>query len=364
MAAVTLALNAMTATTVTFDVGALAADGTLELQLAARADFQFCVCPIYVQIARATPIVVQGINQDAKYYARMRSRRVSGAAEDWSNVVAFKTPVNVARDFTVPALVVDNAIIMKPEPIISWTGANTVAGFPEKNVSRDAPVAWRSILGGAGDTNIVLEHSGTPIDTIAIMQTNMPEAGNISVRGAATLAGVPAGTILANGVPFRASANMPGRNGYHALVRLAAPASYRFIGIYLNPGGALPASTVHVEHIAIGLNRKTKNMALDSNESPINLGSKDRTRSGNPDAVLGMKMRRVEFDLAFLTETQSETNYQEVMSWMDETVFVVPNSKAGPFLHDRMLYGDLKGHRRASPTSIHATRTFIVESLI
>lgn len=361
MPAVTLALNAKTATTATLTITNLAADGTLELQFSARSDFQFCVCPVYTGIPRASPVVASGLNQDAIYYARMRSRRASGAAEDWSNTIAFKTPVSVARDFTVPAIVRDKAIIMKPEPILTWTAGNEVAGYPAKNVSRDAPVAWRSFNVG-NVHSIILEHSGTPIDTIAVLQTNVPEAGTVTIRGAATAAGVPAGAILVNALPFRASANMPGRNGYHGLFQLAASVEWAFIGIYIT--ATMPGNMLHAEHILLGLNRKSKNIAVEDSETPIHLGSKERTRTGQPNKVDGLKMRRGEFDLAFLTETQSETLYYDVNNWLDDAVFVVPNSKTGPFLHDRMLYGDLKGGRRAGASGIHHTRTFIVESLI
>lgn len=364
MPAPTISLNAVTATSASITVANLAADGTLEAQVSYDRDFQFCVCPIYTGFARATPLGLIGLNQDARYYARVRSRRASGAAEDWSNVLAFKTPVAAGRNLAVPAILIDPAIIMKPEAITGWTGSNTVAGYPEKNVSRDAPVAWRSIS-AAGTFNLFLEHSGAPIDTIAILNTNLPEATTVTVRGAATVAGIGAGAVLANAVAFRASANMPGRPGYHALIRLAAPVEYPVIGIYIATAAhGTPADMVHIEHVLIGLNRQSKNISLDTSESPINLGSLERTRTGNPDRVRGLKMRRVEFDISFLTETQSETLYWDVMTWLDEPVLVVPNSKAGPYLHDRILYGDLKGHRKVKPSSLHDTRTFIVESLI
>lgn len=365
MPAVILAKGATTGTTQSFTITNLAADGTLELQISTETDFQFCVCPIYPGLPRASPYVANGLNQDARYFARCRSRRASGAAEDWSNIVAFKTPLVTPRSLTVPAIVREPAIIMRPEPVISWTAGNEVAGFPAKNVSRDAPVAWRSIAAG-GVHRITLEHSGAPIDTIPILGTNLPEAATMGIVAGNTLNEVVVGPApYASAVQlFRASANMPGRSGYHGLILLPAPIEYPFIQVFLTPVAAMPANMIHVEHVLIGLNRKTRNMALDDNESPINRGSKDRTRTGNPDKVEGVKMRRVEFDISYMTETQSETQYQEVMSWLDEAVFVLPNSKAGPFLHDRMLYGDLKGHRRTGPSSIHHTRTFIVESLI
>lgn len=359
----TITLAAKTATTAQFTFTNLAADGTIELQISPRADFQFCVCPI-AGIANASPYTANGLNQDATYYARARPLRASGARENWSNTIGFKTPVSVAQDHTVPSIVVEPAILMKPETILAWTPGNEVAGYPAKNVSKDSPVAWHSVAAG-GAHSIVLQHSGAPIDTIAFLNTNLPEATTVTVRGANTLAGIGAGAVLANAVPFRASANVPGRCGYHGLVLIAPAVEHPFIGIYLTTAaGGAPGNMIHVEHILIGRNRMTKNFALESTETAAHLGTKERTRSGVPDMVRGMKMRRAEFELAFLTETQSETMYRDVWAWLDEAIFAVPNSKAGPYLHDRMLYGDFKGGRLSKPTSIHATRAFTIDSII
>jgi hypothetical protein len=362
MPALTLALNATTATTATLAIGALAADGTIDLQISPRLDFNFCVAPIY-SIARASPYVVPGLNQGGRYYARARSLRADGTAEDWSNVVGFKTPIAVAQDLTVPSIVVDAAVLIKPAPIIGWTPDNEQAGYPSKNVSKPSPVAWHSIM--AGDVHgLTLEHAGDDWNAVAVLMTNVPEAATFTLRAGATVAAAAAAGPLLNAVPFRASPNVPGRNGYHGYFELGAIRNERFTRIEINTGGT-PAHLLHVEYVVLGRARRSKPYATDSvGQTPIHLGTQSRTRTGINDLVLGRKMRHAEFDIAFLPETQSETLYQDALGWLDEPIFAIANSKAGPFLHDRLLFGDLKGGRVSLPSNIHQTRTFVVESLI
>jgi hypothetical protein len=344
---VTLAVSSVTSTGATLTTSG--ASGSVEVQLSGREDFQFCPSPIYPATSGWN---VSGLNQDADYFARSRS----GGA--WSNVVAFHTGAGGSRDLSVPAITVDAAVILRPNPVVGWTPGNEVAGYPARNVSRDSPVAWMS---DGGSHSLVLEHSGAPWDTIAVLATNVSEAGTLAIGGGGD-ASAANGSTLYTGA-FRASANVPGNMmGYHALVQLGAARTDRFTSIRI--GGTIPGGRLYVEHVAIGLNRKTRNFALESTETPIHLGSKERTRSGNADLIRGRKMRRAEFDIAFVTDTQSETLLQEVSFWLDDTVLVVPNSKAGPFLHGRILYGDLKGGRRSKPTNLHATHTFAVESLL
>src|SRR3546814_7011854 len=58
-----------------------------------------------------------------------------------------------------------------------------------------------------------------PIDTIALLQSNIPEDATVLIR-----VGTTSATADANygPYPFRASANVPGRPGYHGLFRLPA----------------------------------------------------------------------------------------------------------------------------------------------
>lgn len=357
---IALTLGATTATTQSFTFTTMGASGTVDLQISPRRDFQFCVCPIY-SVPRATPYVANGLNQDATYFARARTVLADGTTEDWSNIVAFRTPVAAARVTAPAAVMIDLACIAKPEEVVGWTPGNEQAGFPALNVSRDSPVAWHSINAG-GAHAITLEHSGAPIDVIAVLNTNLPEATTVTIRVGATAAAAAAAAATVNAAAFRASANLPGRNGYHGFVRLAAPVAAKFIRIELN--GVTPAGLLHLEHIILGLDRRSKNHALDKSESPLHKGSIERTRSGVADRRRGLQMRKVEFDIGMMTEAQYETLYADLIYQQDEAIFVIPNSKVGGFLHDRMLFGDLSGGRVVNPTSPRYTRTFVVDSLI
>jgi hypothetical protein len=359
---IVLTLSASTATTATLAFAGMGANGTIDLQISNRDDFNFCVAPIY-SIPLASPYVASGLNQSSRYFARARNVSAAGVVDAWSNTIGFKTALTTSRDFTVPSLLIDTAVIMRPTPILSWTPDNEQAGYPSKNVSKPSPVAWHSIM-GTDIHGLTLEHSGDDWDAVAVMMTNIPEAGTLTLRvGASAAAAAAAGATL-NAVPFRASANMPGREGYHGYFELPAVHNERFTRIEINTHGT-PAHLLHVEYVMVGMAKRSKPYATDSvSQTPMHLGTQSRTRTGISDLVLGRKMRHVEFDLAYLTETQSETLYDHALAWLDEPIFAITNSKVGPYFHDRLLYGDLKGGRLQFSSNLHHTRTFIVESLI
>jgi hypothetical protein len=366
---ITLSLGATTATTQSFTFAAMGATGTIDLQISPRVDFKFCVCPIY-SIPRASPYVAPGLNQDSTYFARARTVLADGTVENWSNVVGFRTPVSQARVTAPAAVMIEPAIILRPETVIGavW-GSAEVPGFPIANLFRDAPVASRAKVNradGLAYFDVIL--NGSPVDTVSLLNTNLPEAASVYFSVSAT-SDVPAGAgvVITAEVPFRATANLPGRFGYHGLFTIPK-GNWRSIRVHIvnlgNMGSILPGGLIHIEHMVIGRNRKTKNHAVDKSESSTPLGTLERTRSGNPDRRRGLPMRKVEFEIAMMTEAHYETEYGDLIYQQDEPIFVVPNSKTGGFLHDRILLGDLSGGRVVNPVSPRYTRTFVVDSLI
>ena len=358
----TLSASAVGETSVTLNFAGLAADGTIDVQLAARPDFQFCVCPI-INLPRQAQYQLQALNQRASYFARCRARRANGAVEEWSALTAFRTLDGAARNTAPGAVLIEPALIVTPEPVLEWRGYWTIDGFPTSNLGVDAPCGWKSV-NGVGYTYIDFRTAGAPVDTMAVLNTNMPEAGTVSIHAASSLAGLDNLAeridVLIN-VPFRASSNLPGRPGYHGLFRFAPRAAAWWRIVFIGPR---PAGTLWVEHLVIGRNRVTKNHSVDKTESPISRGSVERQRSGIPDRVAGVPMRKVEFDISMLTEAQYEEAYADLAAWENEAVLVVPNSRAGAFLHDRILYGDMMGSRTFNPASPRFTRSFSIESLI
>lgn len=335
-------------------------DGVIELQFSPRPDFAFCVCPI-VSIPRAAQVGFVGLNQRTTYFVRSRGRRASGAVEDWSAPIALRTADGNARATAPAAVLIEPAIVVVPEPVLTWEGAGTVAGFPASNLAVDAPVSWKSTGVADALTTIDFQTGGSPVDTLALLNTNFSEACRVSIAAAGTQAGLAAAGLLVDTAPFRASANLPGRMGYHGLWRFA---STKLPWFRVTIAGAVPANYFSAEHLVIGQNRVTKNHSVDKSETPLPRTTIDRTRFGLPDRARGLPMRKVEFEISMLTEAQYEEAYGDLGRYENEPVLVVPNSKAGGFFHDRILFGDLKGSRIFNPASPRYTRTFVIESLI
>lgn len=347
-----------------FALGNLAADGTIDIQMAARPDFAFCVCPIH-NVARAAAVGFGGLNQSATMFVRCRARRDNGDVEKWSEVDTFRTRDGAARNLAPAAVMIEPAILVVPEKPTQWigTGGVNLAAFPAENVGRDSPVAWKS-LDYEDYSYIDVKLSGAPIDTIGILNTNMPEASSVLIYAAPTRAALSDGPNRQQPVyeAFRATANLPGRPGYHGLFRFQTVSTLPWWRIFFL--GAKTGTMLYVEHIVFGRNRVTKNHSIDKTETPIPKSSVERLRSGVPDRLPGLPMRKVEFDISMLTERQYEEAYGDLHLYENEPVLVVPNSKSGAFLHDRILYGDLKGGRSFNPASPRFTRSFTIESLI
>jgi hypothetical protein len=360
-------VTATTATTATFAFTGLAADGNIELQLATRADFEFCpAAPIY-RIARAAAYTAPGLNQRNTYYARARSRRASGALDGgWTPTFGFRTADGTAQVTTPAAVVVTPAMIVIPEPIVDmYSHPGGTAGFPLGNLHRDAPVAFR-MPSDAGNNRFLLYFSTVgPVDTIALLNTNLPEAATVRILSAATIAGIDGGNPASDSgtLPFRASSDLPGRDAYHGLwqVPLAARAWRR---IEINVPGGLPGDSLYIEHFVVGRNLATKNMASESTETYGDLGSFERTRLGLPDRLRGYKTRRYDFDISQLTETQHETVLRALNAQVNDRILAVPNSKIGPFLHDRILYGRLTALKMAKQSSLRYERSLSIDSII
>jgi len=359
-----LAVASNTATTASLTATGLAADGTIELQYSSDPDFAFAVSPVVVALPRSSPIAMAGLNQDATYYVRARPRRVSGVAEDWSNTVGFRTALAAAPSLTPTAVMIQPATIMAPNRVLGWVGLSEVAGFPAQNLGLDAPVAYKSYA-ASGAHVIEARMAPEPVDTIAMLMTNLPEDATVVIKAGADQANVRGGSpaFSTASLPFRASANLPGRPGYHGLFRFAQQRlPYWRIEI---SAANLTGKTMHMEHMLFGWNRATKNHSVNRSENGSDAGKLERMRSGVPDRVRGYRGRVASFDISQLTEAQDWSNYQDLSYRLGSTdpAFVVPNTRPGAFLHDNFHYGSLN-MKMARPSSLRTTRSFTVESIL
>ena len=122
---------------------------------------------------------------------------------------------------------------------------------------------------------------------------------------------------------------------------------------------------LHIEHAVFGWNRATKNHSVDKSETPYDNGTLQRLRSGVPDRTRGLRGRRADFDISMISEQQDQLIYQDLAYEVGTTdpVLVIPNSKAGAFLHDRILFGTIN-MKIANPVSPRYTRSFSIESIL
>jgi hypothetical protein len=339
----------------------------VDIQYATRADFKFCIAPI---LRRSTDAVqgFQYLNQAATYYMRGRSVPASGIPEAWGPTLGFVTPTFSLASTAPSGVLIQPALIVVPAPILSWTSlSSAVPGYPPQNLGIDAPVAWRSTGIGTGEFykyhGIGVQMANQPVDTIAILNTNAAEGCTVNIA-AGSNSNFTTFDYFRSNIPFRASANLSGRPGYHALIRLPAPVQalfWRFDVV-----GDMPGNTFHAEHVVFGLSRASKNYSADMSVTPVDLGSVNRTRNGNVDRLKGFRMRRVAFDISMETEAQYETMHRDLGGLIGNTdpVLVVPNSKAGAFLHDRICYGPMSQMKFTNPTSSRWTSSFTIDSIV
>lgn len=357
-----LTVTAKTSNSATLAVTDIPAGGTVEIQIGLNADFAGLST---TRSYAASPVVIEGLNQGGVYFARSRGVSAGGDAEPWGQARAFFTPVQELADMTPAAVMIQPAMLVVPAPIISFAATKVIDGYPADNLGRDAP----GLVYRADDesTVITFETAGAPADTVALLDTNLSEAATWRVTAANSQEDATAAPLFDTGVlPFRASANLEQRPGYHGLLRLAAPQAYPWWAITIGGAGAAQQGRIAARYLVTGRARTAKNISADKTEAVLDLGSIARRRDGGPDRVWGHRMRKVDFEISVMSEMQWETQFGD-LRWktgLSDPVLVVPNSKAGAFLHDRILFGTIAQNRANQVNSPLFTQSFSVESLI
>lgn len=359
--ALEITITGRTATTVSISMAGKTGISA-QLQICPDPSFSLCSGPIFTS-APGTTQTIPGLNQDSVYYMRGRNILAGPIEEEWGATQAFHTPVDTPWAEETGAIRIEPAILAKPITPMALAASNEVAGFPASNAFFPAPfVPWRSAM-SEGLHWIRFRAGFAPIDVLAALGTNLPEATTVTITADNDSGNLSSTPDFTRAFPaFRASPNVPGRPSYHGLFRLDEPQSYDWWQIAFS--AALPGGVLEVDHIVAGLNLATKPHAVDRKESPLDLGSLSRSRSGQPIRQAGVKLRRHEFEIAMLRENEFEQHYGQMWRWLNQTMLVVPNAKPGPYLHDRLAYGDFVSTPFTQVSSTRYTRSFIIESLI
>ena len=362
--ALTLDYTAAAATSITLAFSGTTA-GTypnIDIQYSSRPDFLFAPSPLFT-IGTGASYTMTGLNQGVNYWIRAREKAANGAVQPWTSPIMVYTPISVARTTAPAAIMVTPAIVVAPTPIRQVVPASVVTGYPGSNLLTDSPGEQCWFTG----TTLDFECSGEPIDTFALMATNIPAAGQWRVMASATQGGLSAPTYNQGvDVNFQASAGLPGRPSYHGLIRLGAAQSFRWWRIQFTAGAQPPGGVKVATFLVAGLARTAKNIAADKVETPLDYGAVERLRDGTADRRIGYRGRRVEFDIALLTEAQWETQFADLRQRiaLTEPALVVPNTLANAFLHDRILFGPIQTNRIQQPYAPRFTQSLAIESLI
>jgi hypothetical protein len=365
-----ISLNSRTASTIVFDLAGRTTGtyDTVDVQYSCRPDFNFTLAPV-VNFATAAQITLQGLNQANLYFVRARERASgTGAAGPWALLPAAAYTLQSTTLDTAPlAIMLRPAIIVVPEPVTWSYSGGGAAGYPADNLSSDSPAEQAWFAPGY----LYFDTGGQPIDTIALLGTNIPPGVDWQVEAFGTAANRAAGTSIlyaSAGTQFHASPNLPGRQFYNGLIRLPAPRNELYWRVVFSAfSGTLPPGNIIAAMFGVvGLARTAKNIAADKVESPLDYGNLERTRDGVPDRRFGWRGRRVDFEIAFMTEAQWETQFSDLRRkvGLTEPALVVPNTRTGSFLHDRILYGPLTAQRAQQPYTPRFTQGFTVDSLI
>jgi len=339
-------------------------NGAVQIEVQYGEHLDRGICPL-VQFQIAGQLVLNGMNQTGRYRIRARSVFANGDRGKWSNILNVFTPSVQARDLSPANIMIQPAMIVIPERV-EWSCPSPEAGHPARLLSIDAPTAALWIRQNGDGYVMECETASLPIDTVALLATNASEECTVTISAGGSWDNARSANpdFRYGPVPFRASANLDQRPGYHGLFRLPAAPIKRYWRIVVK--GQTPGNLMVVTYAVMGLAMVTRNIATNSlNEVPLDRSTLERDRFGSPDRMRGERGRTVDFELQNLREGEAET-YRRLFSAIGTTspALVVPNTKAGAFLHDRILFGEVTKQSFLNKASPLYDRSFTVQSLI
>ena len=309
----------------------------------------------------AGEFTLTGLVPNTRYYFQARDRAANGDVTAFAQPLAVTTAVPADPPALVPGNFLSPAIIVVPQQLRD-AGGDIVDTHPAANMLTDAPIEQAWVDMGVGGS-IIFETASEEFDTVAVLETNAPRGCQVTIETAATAGG--AATFTYGPVDFHGGAYRRRNARASGLFSLGETRTDRFVRIIFSgtepPGGVLVAT-----YAVIGAARAVKNMAADKQETALDLGSLTRSRDGTPDRAHGMRGREVEVEIALMTEAQYEEVYADLPRLVGqvEPVLLVPNSKAGQYLQDRMLYGPLSRQRTTQPYSGRFTFAVTCDSII
>lgn len=352
----TLALNARTASSLTIAITAGGGETAFELEFNRSADFASDDSLFKTGLA-AGNAAVAGLPAATPFY--VRGRKTNAGAGAWSPTL-FAATLEPAALVPYVGFSIEPALMIVPEAIDYINSPEAAVGSPATNLLDDDPLA---VMRSQSENVTIIAHTaGRPADSVALLGTMLGEAATWRIRAADTEAGLTAAPPLdTGGLAFRASSNLGLRPSYHSFKKLAAAVT--------NPWWRLdvysPGPTFIARNLVIGKSRSSVNYSRGAGHAPYDLGNVQRTPYGTPDRVRGWRGRSIDFGLSWLSEAEFEAKWSDLERLVGTTdpVLVVPNSKAGPYFHDRIGYGEIANMRAENVRSSKWARNFEIKSI-
>lgn len=352
-----LALVARTNASLTIGVTAGAGETQFELEFNRAADFASDDSLFRTGLA-AGNAAVAGLPADTPFFVRGRS--TNGVARGAWSVPILAATLPPAANGAYFGFSIEPSFLIVPEPINEISCAEQEVGSPALNLLGDDPAA--ALRSQNANVTIYAHTAGRLSDGVSLLGTMLGEAATWRIRAADTMAATAAAPVLDSGVvPFRASPNLGRRPSYHSFFRAGAPvaASWWRIDI-VNPG-----PTFIARNLVIGLVRSSVNYSRGAGTAPWDMGSVNRTLYGTPDRVHGWRGRAVDFQLSWLNEADYQAKWADLDRLVGTTdpVWILPNSKASPFRHDRIGFGTIEQMRGENVRSSKFLQTIEVRSI-
>ncbi len=363
---VALTLNARTQISLVLNTAGIAGGAaSLDVQYGTTPNLEFCIAPL-INVATGATITLPGLNRRQTYYVRARSV-VGGVPEAWGAINGFTTQAG-AEPAAPTGVLIQPALLMVPIALNQIVSPNVIAGYPAANLVVNSPAAALRCSGTANKFWFWVETSNQAIDTIVVLDTNFSEAATVRIFAGDNVAmvdgtGTPP-SYSTSATQFRASASLPGRRGYHTILRLPASIEYRYIMVEVTEPNGLPGNLAHITHAAFGVGRIARNYS-DMTDSGMDLSTTERMRDGTLDLVNGFRGRKIDLEVSAMLETQYETTFGDLSQAAGNStpVFLLSNTRSSPYLHDRMAFGLLTAGRQTN-SNMRFTRNFSMESII
>jgi hypothetical protein len=346
-----------TAASLTIGVAAGAGETQFELEFNRADDFASDDSLFKTGLA-AGNAAIAGLPADTPFYVRGRSTN-GGTPGPWSaRLLSATLPPAAAGDYF--GFSIEPSFLIVPEAIDEITCAEQEPGASALNLLDDDPTA--TLRSQSANVTIYAHTAGRLADAVSLMGTMLGEAATWRVRAGNTIAETGAAPGLDSGVvPFRASPNLGMRPSYHSFFRAAAPVALPWWRIDItNPG-----PTFIARNLVIGLVRSSVNFSRGAGHEPYDMGTLQRTVHGTPDRVRGWRGRTVDFQLSWLNEPDFEAKWGDLDRLVGTTdpVWILPNSKASPYRHDRIGLGVIEQMRAENVRSSKFLRTISVKSI-